>query len=139
MAEGLMRHLAHEHGMAIATDSAGTGRSHLGEPPDRRAQTEMRKHGLDISDLRARQFTRADFERFDLLLAMDANNLSAMCRLAPDLELATKARLMLDWSGHEKGGDVPDPWYGGPEGFTHVYELLHEAIGTLLNDLRDAR
>lgn len=139
MAEGLLRHMAHERGMAIGTDSAGTGRSHLDEPPDPRAQAEMRKHGLDISDLRARQFTRADFDRFDLLLAMDSNNLAAMRRLAPGPELAAKARLMLDWSGHDKGGEVPDPWYGGPEGFTHVYNLLHEAIGTLLNNLRDDR
>lgn len=135
MAEGLLRTLAQQRGLAVFTDSAGTGSSHLGQAPDRRAQAEMRMHGMDISDLRARLFTSADFSRFDLLLAMDSRNLADMRRLAPGPDLAAKARLMLDWSSRDKGGDVPDPWYGGQEGFTHVHRLLDEAIGNLLQEL----
>ncbi|MBP8823177.1 MAG: low molecular weight phosphotyrosine protein phosphatase [Flavobacteriales bacterium] len=137
MAEGLLRHMARERGLEVYTDSAGTGRSHLGQAPDPRAQAEMLKHRLDISDLRARLFHGSDYERFDLLLAMDGTNLADMLRLAPNPDLAAKARLILDWSSTHPGGDVPDPWYGGPEGFEYVHALLEEAIGTLLNDLRD--
>jgi len=135
MAEGLLRHLAAERGMAVITDSAGTGSSHLGQAPDPRAQAEMRKHGLDIGDLRARLFTAADFSRFDLLLAMDRSNLADMLELAPSAAMAAKARLMLQPSPGLPGGDVPDPWYGGPAGFTEVYHLLHQAVETLLDEL----
>lgn len=135
MAEGLLRALAEQRGLSIITDSAGTDDHHAGEAPDRRAQAEMRSHGLDISDLRSRLFVRADFEHFDLLLAMDRNNLRDMLRLAPSVQHAAKARLMLDWSTHAHGGDVPDPWYGGAEGFTHVYGLLEDAVNNLLDEL----
>lgn len=134
MAEGLLREMAKQRGLQIQTDSAGTGDSHIGQAPDPRAQTEMRRHGIRISDLRARQFTRADFERFDLLLAMDQQNLSDMQRLASSPELAAKARLMLDWSNDRKGGDVPDPWYGGSEGFGPVHNMLKEALENLLDE-----
>ncbi|MBK9419758.1 MAG: low molecular weight phosphotyrosine protein phosphatase [Flavobacteriales bacterium] len=135
MAEGLLRAKVMERHLSITTDSAGTGRSHLGQAPDPRAQAEMKKHGIDISDLRARQFSRDDFERFDLLLAMDSQNLREMQRLAPSPELGRKARLMLDWSSTEKGGDVPDPWYGGSEGFAPVYHLLDASLETMLDEL----
>ncbi|MBK8583364.1 MAG: low molecular weight protein-tyrosine-phosphatase [Flavobacteriales bacterium] len=139
MAEGLLRAKVMERRLSITTDSAGTGDSHLGQAPDRRGQAEMKKHGIDISDLRARLFTGKDFERFDLLLAMDSQNLRDMQRLAPSAELAKKAKLMLDWSPTDKGGDVPDPWYGGSEGFVTVYDLLDASIDTLLNELGDVR
>lgn len=135
MAEGLLRAKAMERRLHITTDSAGTGDSHLGQAPDPRGQAEMRKHGIDISDLRARLFTAKDFERFDLLLAMDHHNLADMKRLAASPALASKAKLMLHWSTLDKGGDVPDPWYGGSEGFAPVYTLLDNAIDGLLNEL----
>lgn len=135
MAEGLLRDMAERRGLSITTDSAGTSRNHIGEAPDPRAQAEMRRQGHDISDLRARQFIRSDYERFDLLLAMDSDNLDDMLRMAPSDQQATKARLMLDWSTSERGGDVPDPWYGGPEGFSHVFRLLEDAINNLLDEL----
>src|SRR5690606_38564008 len=128
MAEGLLREMAKQRGLQIQTDSAGTGDAHIGQAPDPRGQAEMRRHGSRISDLRARQFTRADLERFDLLLAMDQQNLSDMQRLASSPELAAKARLMLDRSNDRKGGDVPDPWYGGSEGFGPVHNMLKEAL-----------
>ena len=137
MAEGLLRRMAKQRGLDIQTDSAGTGDSHIGQAPDPRAQTEMRRHGINITDLRARQFTGADFERFDLLLAMDQQNLKDMQRLAPSPELAAKARLMLDWSTDRKGDDVPDPWYGGSEGFGPVHNMLKEAVKTLLDELEN--
>ncbi|MBK6409018.1 MAG: low molecular weight phosphotyrosine protein phosphatase [Flavobacteriales bacterium] len=135
MAEGLLREMAKQRGLDIQTDSAGTGNSHLGQAPDPRAQAEMRKHGMDISDLRARLFTRADFERFDLLLAMDRYNLKDMQRLSPSDSHAAKARLMLDWSPDRPGSDVPDPWFGGSEGFGPVHDMLQEAMDALLDEI----
>ncbi|MCO6483595.1 MAG: low molecular weight phosphotyrosine protein phosphatase [Flavobacteriales bacterium] len=135
MAEGLLREKARQRGLPITTDSAGTGGYHVGEAPDPRAQAEMRRHGLDISDLRARRFVRADYERFDLLLAMDGNNLADMLRLAPSGRLAAKAHLMLEWSAVARGRDVPDPWFGGAEGFNEVYRLLEDAVNNLLDEL----
>ena len=135
MAEGLLREMAKQRGLHIRTDSAGTGNSHIGQAPDPRAQTEMRRHGININDLRARQFNRSDFERFDLLLAMDQQNLKDMQRLAPSPELAAKAHLMLDWSTDRKGGNVPDPWFGGSEGFGPVHNMLKDAVSSLLDEL----
>jgi protein-tyrosine phosphatase len=139
MAEGLLRHKARERGLHIETDSAGTGRSHLGQPPDPRAQAEMRRHGIDISDLRARLFIDTDFKRFDLLLAMDRENLADMLRLCPDPQLARRAKLMLDYAPAARLRDVPDPWYGGSEGFREVYQLLDQATDALIDDARQHR
>lgn len=135
MAEGVLRHLARERGIAIETDSAGTGDYHVGEPPDHRAQAAMRRHGLDISDLRARQFVREDYERFDLLLAMDAENLKNMRRLAPSQEHARKAVLIMDHAPQHPLREVPDPYFGGDEGFDEVHAMLHQACSNLLDDL----
>ena len=138
MAEGILRHKSLERSMSIETDSAGTIDSHVGESPDERAQKCMRGHGIDISDLRARQITASDFHRFDLLLAMDESNLKGLLRIAPDQELARKARLMMDFAP-ELPHEVPDPYYGGPEGFELVYRMLSTATENLLNGLQDGR
>lgn len=136
MAEGVLRHLARERGIRIVTDSAGTGDYHVGEPPDARAQAAMLRNGLDISDLRARQFEKADFDRFDLLLAMDADNLRNMRRLAPSPEHASKAMLIMDHAPAHPLREVPDPYYGGDEGFDTVYRMLIQACGNLLDRAR---
>lgn len=136
MAEGVLRHLARERGVEIATDSAGTGDYHVGEAPDRRAQAAMERQGMDISDLRARQFTRADFDRFDLLLAMDADNLRNMLRLAPTPAHAAKARLMMDLAPDHPVREVPDPYYGDDRDFDEVHAMLVAACTNLLNDAR---
>lgn len=135
MAEGVLRHLAQGRGIAISTDSAGTGDYHVGEPPDHRARAAMRRQGMSIDDLRARQFTQADFDRFDLLLAMDADNLRHMRRLAPSPEHATKAMLIMDHAPHHPRREVPDPYYGGDEGFDEVLRMLREASIQLLDGL----
>ena len=87
MAEGILRHLAHEQGITVITDSAGTSDYHVGEAPDPRAQAAMVRQGMEIGDLRARQFRASDFTEFDIILAMDASNLSNMRALAPTAEL----------------------------------------------------
>ncbi len=139
MAEGVLRHRAHSAGLAIVTDSAGTSRHHVGEAPDPRAQAAMRRQGIDITDLRARQVQAEDFDRFDLLLAMDAANLRDLQRLAPDADRRDKARLMMDFAPAHALREVPDPYYGGDAGFDDVYRMLDEAVTGLLAHLRHGR
>ena len=112
-------------------DSAGTADYHIGEPPDARSQRHARLRGYDLSALRARQLERADFERFDLLLAMDEENLAAMRALAP-AGLHGRARLFLSWPEGSRRRAVPDPWYGGPEGFEQVLDLAEQGVRALL-------
>lgn len=135
MAEGILRHLARERGIAIRTDSAGTSDYHVGEAPDHRAQAAMKRKGIDISDLRARQFVAHDLEEFDIILAMDASNLQNMQKLAPNAALAAKARLIMDHAPEHPLREVPDPYFGGDEGFDAVYHMLVDACNALLDDL----
>lgn len=136
MAEGILREIARTEELDVTVDSAGTSDYHVGEAPDQRARAAMRKQGIDISDLRGRQIVAEDFERFDLLLAMDASNLRDMLRLAPNEELAAKAKLVMDYAPGHRHREVPDPYYGGDEGFEHVYRMLTEACRNLLKDVR---
>lgn len=132
MAEGLLRDMARQRGLVIATDSAGMIGTHAGESPDLRAQAAMKRHGIDISDLRSRKFRPDDFERFDLLLAMDASNLGDMLELAPTPELAQKARAVMKFARKHDEREVPYPYWGGDEDYEHVYELLNDALEGVL-------
>ncbi len=134
MAEGILRDMIQKHGLGWSTDSAGTGDYHVGEQPDKRAMKTMRERGIDISDLRARHLRSSDFEEFDLLLAMDASNLRNMRAVAPNAELAAKAKLIMDYAPSHAQREVPDPYFGGDEGFVEVYEMLTVACTKLIND-----
>ena len=136
MAEGVLRHLAKEKGMQLQIDSAGTNRYHTGEPPDPRAQKAMKKYGIDICDLRARTIEPEDFNKFDLLLVMDRSNLRDVLKLAPNDELKKKVKLLMDHVPDHALREVPDPYYGGDEGFDRVYEMLVEACNAVLEDIR---
>lgn len=122
--------------LMVQADSAGTANYHIGAPPDRRSQRAARDRGYDLSALRARQVETGDFERFDLLLAMDESNLRNMQRIAPSRELAQKARLLMDYAPQHKLREVPDPYYGGDEGFDEVYAMVTEACRNLLEDVQ---
>src|SRR5688572_14638604 len=101
MAEGILRELARQEETDVITDAARTSDYHVNEAPDHRAQAAMRKHGIEIADLRGRQLRASDFEKFDLLLAMDASNLRNMRSIAPTEALAAKARLIMGYApGH---------------------------------------
>jgi len=125
-AEGLMRSMVSKDD-SVETDSAGTGAYHIGNPPDSRAIAEASRRGIDISDLRARQVERADFDRFDLILAMDRSNLADLQEMAPK-GCHAEVSLML------KNADVPDPYY--EDGFDTVYDLLENVIQDLLAGLQ---
>ena len=124
-AEGILRHLASERGRGrdFVINSAGTASWHIGGPPDSRSVAVAARHGVDISQLKARTVTAADFERFDLILALDRNNLRALRKIAP---AACHARIEL-FSAWALGTteDVPDPYHGGAADFETVYRLLY--------------
>jgi protein-tyrosine phosphatase len=136
MAEGAFRRVAQEDGLLdrFEIDSAGLGNWHVGQAPDTRAQAAASARGIDISSQSARQVTRADFERFDLLLAMDGMNHAELLELAPQ-DAQHKIRYFLDFAPHTTTRDVPDPFYGGREGFDHALDLIEAAARGLLTEL----
>jgi len=135
-AEGVFRHHVAEAGLSdvIAIASAGTHDYHIGEPPDRRSQAAALLRRYDLSAQRARHVASADFERFDYLLAMDNENLAHLKRLAPP-GLRSKARLFLEF-GTQGVLEVPDPYYGGTDGFERVLDLVEDASRGLLAHLQ---
>lgn len=123
---------------SIELDSAGTSDWHSGEAPDTRATQAASRRGIQLSGA-ARQVEREDFENFDLILAMDSSNLSALQYLAPNDEARAKVRLLreFDAASEESGElDVPDPYHGGPEGFDRVLDMLEDACEGLLEHVR---
>ena len=124
-AEGVMRALAAEGGVALSLDSAGTGAWHAGNPPDPRMRAAAAARGRPIDDLRARQATPDDFLKFDRIIAMDRSNLADLRRIAPASGGAALS-LMLSHGRHAET-EVPDPYYGGEDGFEHVLDLLEHA------------
>jgi protein-tyrosine phosphatase len=137
-AEAVMRHLVTEAGLehAIAIDSAGTGAWHVGQERDRRSRAVAQRRGMPITGV-ARQFVRGDFERFDLVLALDEENARDLRRLAPSDEARAKIHLLREFDP-EAGPDaeVPDPYYGGPDGFEHVFDICLGACRGLLAHLQ---
>ncbi|HEY4277781.1 MAG TPA: low molecular weight protein-tyrosine-phosphatase [Conexibacter sp.] len=138
-AEAVMTRLVADAGLddRIEIESAGTGAWHVGNPPDPRATEAAAARGFTMRSL-ARQVEPSDFARFDLLLAMDRDNLRNLRRLAPDAESAAKARLLREFDPASAGSsdlDVPDPYYGGADGFDHVLDLIEAACAGLLHEL----
>jgi protein-tyrosine phosphatase len=137
-AEAVMRGLVAEEGLddQIVIDSAGTGSWHVGHPPDRRSTVAAKARGI-VMEGAARQVTVGDFENYDLLLAADADNVAALQALAPDDAAAAKVHLLREYDPEADGDlSVPDPYYGGPDGFEHVIDLVNAACRGLLETLR---
>ena len=127
LAEGILQAKVNSKGLDIKVDSAGTGGWHVGQGPDHRAVAIANKYGVDISQQQARQFSSTDFEDFDIIYAMDGSNLSDIVSLANSNEEIEKVRLILNEIKPEDNTPVPDPYYGGDDGFEKVYHLLDEA------------
>jgi protein-tyrosine phosphatase len=141
-AEGVMRGLLRDEGLeeAIAIESAGTGGWHAGSAPDERAVAAARSRDI-VVDGAARQVTAEDFERFDLLLAMDRDNERELLARAPDAEARAKVRLLREFDPASVAAgdlDVPDPYYGGPHGFDRVLDQVEAACRGLLDEVRSA-
>ncbi len=137
MAEGVFRHIAELEGLGgqVEVDSAGTGAWHVGAPPDPRAQNATARRGIDISMLRGRQVKPHDFERFDLILAMDAENHANLLRMAPP-EHAHKVKMFLDYAPETGQREVPDPYFGHSDGFNRVLDLVEAAARGLAQSLK---
>lgn len=136
-AEGVFRHLVQDAGLgeAVRVDSAGTHAYHLGEAPDARAQAAARKRGYDIKHVEARQVTADDFREYDLILAMDWENLSALQLQCPKA-YQHKLMLLMRFSNEYEEATVPDPYYGGPDGFSKVLDYIEDACQGVLELVR---
>jgi protein-tyrosine phosphatase len=119
----------------IEVDSAGTHAYHVGEPPDRRAQRAALRRGVDLSALRARRIAPEDFERFDLVVAMDPLNVAVMREVSPP-DWHSRIRLLLEFAPALGREDVPDPYYGGSNGFEYVLDIAEQASAGLLAHVR---
>lgn len=138
MAEGVFKRYVAEAGLGgrIASDSAGTHDYHIGEPPDPRAQRIAGKRGYDLSALRGRQVSGRDFDEFDYVLAMDEVNLRLLQRLCP-AQHAHKLKLFMEFGTDTKVREVPDPYYGGNQGFEQVLDMVEQAAQGLLAHVRE--
>ena len=141
-AEGVMHSLLREEGMEreVQIDSAGTGSWHVGSAPDSRAAAAAQERGITLEGA-ARTVTDEDFEEFDLLVAMDRENASVLRGLAPSEEAREKVHLLreFDPASNTADLDVPDPYYGAPDGFDQVLDLVHAACEGLLEEIRAGR
>ncbi len=129
-AEAAVREAAADAGVDLEVDSAGTGAWHVGNPPDERMTSAAAEDGLHLAGS-ARQVTVDDFARFDLVVAMDASNRDDLLRLAPDDDARARVRLFRDYAD-ETGQGVPDPYYGGPDGFREVVAIVRRAARGLV-------
>jgi protein-tyrosine phosphatase len=141
-AEAVMRRMVHDAGLsaAVEIDSAGTSAEHAGSPPDRRAVAEADRRGLDLRDQRSRKVRPDDWERFDLILVADGAVERSLLRTAPPGADLGKVHRMTDF-GPDAGvlDEVPDPYYGGADGFEQVYDVLDRACRGLLDELAARR
>lgn len=134
LAEGILQ--AKVHDIPVYVDSAGTAGYHIGNPPDPRSIAVARKNQIDIGHQRCRKFRLEDFEEFDRIFAMDYSNYEDIIRMAPDEEARQKVSLLLeDLEGTVR--EVPDPYYGGADGFDYVFELIDKACDRIYQQLLD--
>lgn len=136
-AEGVFRHMVNDAGLSdvVSVDSAGTHAFHLGEAPDARAVSAARKRGYDMTQREARQVTQEDYREFDLILGMDWENLSAMQQQCPKA-YQHKLMLLMRFANDFEEATVPEPYYGGPEGFGKVLDYLEDACQGVLELVR---
>lgn len=136
MADGLLRKKVAELGLDIFVDSAGTANYHVGEAPDRRMRETGATLGVKIDDLRARQFVQSDFDQFDLIYAMDKSNFNNILSLARNEKDKQKVRLILNEITPHSDAEVPDPYYGGDQGFVDVFNMLDLATDKIIEKLK---
>ena len=135
LAEAAFREAAAKAGLDAEVDSAGTGDWHVGGPPDRRAQAEALRHGVDIAGYRARQVSAEDFRRFDRILALDHQNLADLRAIAP-VDAKAELSLLLDHVDGMAGRSVADPYFGEDEGFAETWREVSLAAQALVKELR---
>jgi len=134
-AEAVFRHKAKQAGLSVKIDSAGTVGSHAREKPDHRAQKAGMARGYSFDKIKARKVTEKDFEDFDIVLAMDEQNVRHLQKVAPE-HLQHKIQLFLEYAENFEETDVPDPYYGGAKGFQFVVDLVEDASDGLIKVLK---
>lgn len=127
LAEGVMLHLIEKHQLNLHVDSAGTAGYHIGENPDKRTIANAKKHDIDLSSLVARQFHVSDFEKFDKIYVMDKNNHKNVLALTNNSSHHAKVDLLLNELHPGENREVPDPYYGGEQGFENVFQMVYKA------------
>lgn len=135
LAEGILKSKVSNK---ITVDSAGTAAWHSGKLPDERSIAVAKKHGIDLTYQKARQFLIEDFDKFDYIYVMDRNNYVNVCKLAPNDEAIDKVEIILNETNPGKNLEVPDPYYGGDDGFENVFQMLDEACNKIKNKLENA-
>lgn len=137
LADGLLRRKVQENGLDVEVDSAGTSGYHRGQAPDARMTKTALERGTSIDFLRARPFFAADFGQFDVIYVMDKSNRSNVLNLVRNKKDAGKVRMILNEIHPGKDEEVPDPYFGGQEGFDHVYDLLDEATDRIIEKIKN--
>jgi protein-tyrosine phosphatase len=132
LAEGIMLKLIADNNLDISVDSAGTSNYHVGEQPDKRTINNAKKHGVDLSPLRARQFKASDFDQFDIIYVMDKSNRSNVLALAANEQHQQKVKLLLSEIDSNEVLEVPDPYFGGEQGFEDVFHLVYKACEVIV-------
>ncbi len=133
LAEGILKSKLSSESFVV--DSAGTAGYHVGELPDERSIEVARKYGIDITNQRSRKFTKADFDKFDMIFAMDQNNYADIVALSESEEQHEKVKMILNELYPDENRSVPDPYYGGDQGFENVYKMLDEACEIIASKL----
>lgn len=136
LAEGILQIKAKQHNLSIEVDSAGTAAYHVGNLPDKRSIEVANKHGIDLTSQRARQFSASDFQDFDVIYAMDTENYNNILKLASSKVDEEKVKLILNEIEPNSNSSVPDPYYGGDEGFENVYQMLNLACDKIISRLK---
>ena len=132
LAEGIMLKLISDKNLSIEIDSAGTSNFHVGETPDYRTVLNAKKHDVDLTPLKARQFSEKDFEDFDSIYVMDKSNMTNVLALAKNEEQEQKVELFLNTLFPNQNMEVPDPYFGGEEGFEHVFNLVYSTCEKMI-------
>ncbi len=134
IAEGILQDKLKQRGLPAIVDSAGTSGWHAGEPPDQRAIEVCLKHKIDIRKQRSRLFTPDDFKHFDLIFTMDSANFISVNSMATSQADRKKVKLILSEIDKEVNADIPDPYYGGDDGFENVYQMLNNATEAIIKN-----
>lgn len=138
LAEGILRKKLEERNVTnVIVDSAGTSNYHIGECPDTRSVKNARSHGVDIACLKARQFTPDDFDEFDYIYAMDTSNYGNILMLARNENDKRKVQMILNVLHPDSNMSVPDPYFGGEQGFENVFVMLDKACSIIADMLRE--
>jgi protein-tyrosine phosphatase len=136
LAEGILREKITKQGLDVFVDSAGTSNYHIGEAPDKRTILNAIQHGVDVSQLKARQFSAEDFDKFDTIFVMDSSNYSDVVSLARKKEDKNKVEFILNRIYPNSDMSVPDPYFGGEQGFENVFILLDKACEIIAESIQ---